>query len=308
MENLFKGCTNLSDLNGFEKLDTSKLDNINEMFVNCTNLIVANFSSFDLGRINQTKKIFQNNTSLQYVDLRNSRNINLSEIFSNDTINNNSDIKIILNEKEILREENKNYEKWIRPSSNFTMTCKKGNHTENTEECKECNINSLECSDCYDGYFLTNSKIFTKKRCRKCNKDCKNKCYDDENGKIICNPDETDLFTNYDEEDSSFEDSSDGVSRRCLLSIELPPTKFISKEELQTTDLSSKELITKNLRTLALPKNELTDLQTNISPIKNNQNNDFLTKDLSASELARKDLSSNELPKTDQKDKKDKKD
>jgi hypothetical protein len=299
MENLFTGCTNLSDLNEFEKLDTSKLENINEMFVNCTNLIDVNFPSLDLSRITQKENIFQNNTSLKYVDLSNSRNIILSEIFSNDTINNNSDIKIILNEKERLREENKNYEKWIRPSSNFAMTCKKGNNTENTEECRECsNINGLECSDCYDGYFLTNSKIFTKKRCRKCNKDCKNKCYDDENGKIICNPDETDLFTNYDEEDSSFEDSSDGVSRRCLLSIELPPTKFISKEELQTTDLSSKELITKNLRTLALPKNELTDLQTNISPIKNNQNNDFLTKDLSASELA----------KTDQKDKKDKKD
>ena len=188
------------------------------------------------------------------------------------------------------------------------MTCIIGDN----DKCKNCSNNSildnsiLDCGRCNEGYFLTNSAIFTKQRCRNCKNKCNNDCYDDENGIITCYSGEKDFNTNSEEVYSDISDSSEelieGTSRRYLLSIELPLKKFISKAELNTSDFSSKELITQNLSSLSLPKNELTELSKDISHI---QNNDFLTKDLSANELARKDLSSNELSKTDQKDKKD---
>ena len=309
MENMFKGCTNLSDLKGFENLDTSKLENINEMFVDCTHLIFVNFPSLDFSRIKQKNNIFQNNTSLQYVDLRNSININISEIyemFKDGFCNNKSDTKIIINDEDFSN-QNETIKDCLINSTELEMTCKKGSN----EECKECssNINtSLDCRECNEGYFLTNSAIFTKKRCRKCDECNNNKCYDDENGKISCYPEETETYFNTDNEEkdtdiydiySSSDDSTEGLSMRYLLSIELPSTKFISKAELKTTDFSPKELITQNLDSLVLPKNELTELQTDISHI---QNNDLLTKDLSSNKIAKKDLSSNELSKKDKKE------
>ena len=180
--------------------------------------------------------LFQNNTSLKYVDLSNSININISEIFGDDFFEKNKNTKIILSKVDFLNQQNGNLkDRLLTNSTGLNMTCRIGNN----EECQNCsNNNILDCGECNDGYFLTNSAIFTKKRCRKCDECNNNKCYDDENGKISCYPEETETYFNTDNEEkdtdiydiySSSDDSTEGLSRRCLLSIESPPTKFISK-------------------------------------------------------------------------------
>ena len=91
MDSLFKGCSNLLDLPGFENLDTSLMENISEMFVDCQNLSFVNLSSFDLSKIKGTNRIFDNNPSLKYIILRQSDNNNntLSKINNNNNTNRN---------------------------------------------------------------------------------------------------------------------------------------------------------------------------------------------------------------------------
>ena len=229
------------------------------------------------------KEILPGNNQIKFKTSKNSPNKNMEEL-NREYFKENKNIKIILTDEQISNQNQTIKVRLINSTEN--MTCIIGDN----DKCQKCSNNSstLNCGGCNEGYFLTKSTIFSKKRCRKCNDECNNNCYDDENGKISCYPDEKDFNTNsgevyYDISDSS-EYLTEEPSRRYLLSIELQQTKFISKVELNTTDFSSKELITQNLSSLSLPKNELTELSKDISHI---QNNDFLTKDLSENEFER---------------------
>ena len=92
MDGLFKGCNNLPGIIGLEQLDTSSLNNITGMFVNCGNIFYINLSSFDLDKIAEKENVFDNNSNLQYIDLRNSKNIinYINKIFNIEFIKKNN--------------------------------------------------------------------------------------------------------------------------------------------------------------------------------------------------------------------------
>ena len=100
MNSLFKGCSNLENITGLEIMDTFSVNNIEEMFDNCTSLAIVNLSSFNLDKIKNKNRIFNNNLSLKYVILSNSNNLNntLYTIFNSCYFqDNNSKLSIIVN-------------------------------------------------------------------------------------------------------------------------------------------------------------------------------------------------------------------
>ena len=96
MEFLFGGCVNLVNLKGFEKLDTSSLTKTAGMFIECSNLISVNLSSFKLDSISEQSGMFIENPSLETVDIGNSVDIN--SIFSSTE---NFKVKIITTSNEL---------------------------------------------------------------------------------------------------------------------------------------------------------------------------------------------------------------
>ena len=100
------------------------------------------------------------------------------------------------------------YSNWLDRSKVFSITCNKGEE----EKCKSCEKdNDLTCKDCNDGYFLTNSRIYSKNKCRKCKDEC-NKCHDDEYGEVFCDIDEPIDSSTTDENIDDSEDPSDSDS------------------------------------------------------------------------------------------------
>ena len=207
MKYLFKGCTSLSEIIGLENLNTSHLNTINGMFAGCKQLYYVNLSSFNLSNIKEKKWIFNKNDNLTYVDLRNSKNINISEIFREEFFEKNKDVITIFVDDNSILEYNK-YSNWLDRSKVFSITCNKGEE----EKCKSCEKdNDLTCKDCNDGYFLTNSRIYSKNKCRKCKDEC-NKCHDDEYGEVFCDIDEPIDSSTTDENIDDSEDPSDSDS------------------------------------------------------------------------------------------------
>ena len=76
MDFLFGGCKNLVNIKGFENLDTSSLQKTSGMFLECTNLISVNLSSFQLNNISEPNGMFIENPSLEKLDLGDTSNIN----------------------------------------------------------------------------------------------------------------------------------------------------------------------------------------------------------------------------------------
>ena len=76
MDFLFGGCNNLVNIKGFEQLDTSSLQKTAGMFIECSNLISVNLSSFQLSNISEQNGMFIDNPSLEKLDLGNASDIN----------------------------------------------------------------------------------------------------------------------------------------------------------------------------------------------------------------------------------------
>ncbi len=204
MKYLFKGCTSLSEIIGLENLNTSHLNTINRMFVGCEDLYYVNLSSFNLSNIKEKKLIFDENYSLKYVDLRNSKNIKISKIFKEEFFKDRN-VYIFVDDNSNL-EYNKS-SSWLHISQNFNIKCNKGEE----EKCKSCEDNNLTCYNCNDGYYLTNSRIYSKYKCRKCKDEC-NKCHDDEYGEVFCDIDELIDSSTTDENIEDSEEPSDSDS------------------------------------------------------------------------------------------------
>ena len=182
MDSLFEGCNNLVDIKGMEQLNTINLKNIQNMFVNCENLIFVNLSSFELEKIESNRKIFDNNPSLRYIDMSNSKyDNNLIPIFNQTYFNErNNDEKLLIRIKEVPESNNVS---WIEYKTNddvFNISCIIGEN----EKCKSCSKNNetlLNCQTCNKGYYLPYGytlNIYTNTKCRKCNDNC-NECEGD---------------------------------------------------------------------------------------------------------------------------------
>lgn len=165
MNSLFKGCSDLKKIIGLETIDTSSLDDIEEMFVNCINLTFVNLTSFNLDKIQKKNNTFDNNTSLKYVFLSNSNNLNktIYTIFNYISFqDNNKSLLIQDNEHSIINSE------WFDIiKKEEDITCVIGEN----EKCLECNnynnkIN-MDCKSCNQGYYLPPGNIFAKTKCRK---------------------------------------------------------------------------------------------------------------------------------------------
>jgi hypothetical protein len=143
MDSLFENCISLTDIIGIERFNTSSVDNISRMFYNCTDLIVANLSAFNIDTISNLKDTF-NNTNLKYIDLRNSYNATLIESILPPP---NDNLTVITNETIFKHEVCKKYN---CVSTIKNLECEIGNGY----KCNSCKFNSLECKDCNNGYFL----------------------------------------------------------------------------------------------------------------------------------------------------------
>ena len=80
MDFLFAGCNNLVKLTNFESLNTSSVKKTAGMFEDCTRLVTANLSAFDIDNIDESSGMFINNPSLRIVDLGNCSEAN--QLFS----------------------------------------------------------------------------------------------------------------------------------------------------------------------------------------------------------------------------------
>ena len=161
MDSLFKGCTSLSNIIGLENINTYSLNNITGMFNDCQSLRLVNLSSFKLDKIKLIDNIFDNNPSLKYIILNETKNITEIEykIFNKDFFDGSERIYINVN-----NESPQNY-------YNFSITCDKGDG----EKCKTCSNKTefdLNCETCNSGYYLPKYTYFTKTKCMKCEDNC----------------------------------------------------------------------------------------------------------------------------------------
>jgi len=153
MGSLFEGCTNLLDIKGIEDFDTSSLNNISRMFYNCTELILANLSAFNIDKIHNLNETFDNSSlNLRYIDLTNSSKVSsIINILSQ--INNN--LTVFINE-EMYHNHSKNLSNHMNNIAfkyNISyLECDKGNGS----KCNSCKAPpSLECEKCNVGYNLS---------------------------------------------------------------------------------------------------------------------------------------------------------
>ena len=179
MNSLFKRCHNLRNIIGLETIDTSSLDNIEEMFADCEDLSFVNLTSFNLDKIKNKNRTFDNNASLKYVILKNTNNLNstLYELFNSVYFNENkpniTNITIQVNGHSKI---NSTWFKFINKEEDFNISCDVGKN----EKCKICNndtnnkINNMNCEQCNDGYYLPHGNILSKTKCLKCEDNCFN--------------------------------------------------------------------------------------------------------------------------------------
>ena len=148
MDSLFENCISLTDILGIERFNTSSLNSISRMFYNCTDLIVANLSEFNIDKIYNINETFFNHKNLKYIDLRNS--LNDTKINNILPLSNNN-LTVIIN-KSISKENITNHTIYsiIYPSE-FELKCDKN---EKGYKCHTCKNNSFECENCNEGYDL----------------------------------------------------------------------------------------------------------------------------------------------------------
>ena len=105
MNSLFKGCYDLTNITGLEKLDTSFLDDIEGMFAYCKKLNEVDLSSFNLSKITNINNIFDNNESLEKIKLNNKSDEQyLNKIFNMNYFSNKTILIEINNHSENLSE------------------------------------------------------------------------------------------------------------------------------------------------------------------------------------------------------------
>ena len=287
MNNLFNGCKNLISINGLEKLNTSRLKNINEMFVDCEKLTLVNLSSFNLDNIKEKKNIFDNNPSLKYIDLRNSNNINISEMFNTNYFENKS-ISIIINEES---KNNNNFD-WI--DYKLEEECYIGDN----EKCKSCRINSVMCNDCNEGYYLPDDDRFSKTECIKCEEGCA-KCTGDGYHESSC----TDCMKGYininkiceknEEIETSFIPSS--IIQSTLIPSSQVTSTIISSSEINDTLISSSEINSTTISSTEINDTLISSSEINSTTISYTDINDTL---ISSSEINSTTISSPDINDT----------
>ena len=174
MDNLFEGCNNLVDIIGMEKLNTASLKSAKNMFVNCENLIFADLSAFELENIKEKSRMFDNNPSLRYIDMSNSKYINFITIFNFSYFGNrNNTEKLLIKGNELVFNifNNITWLKYIQKEDEFDISCTIGEN-EKCNNCSENNETLLNCETCNEGYYLPFGHMYTNTKCRKCGDNC----------------------------------------------------------------------------------------------------------------------------------------
>ena len=113
MNSLFKECYNLTNITGLEKLDTSSLDDIEGMFVDCKNITEVDLSSFNLSKITHKNIIFDNNESLKKVKLNNETKKEIINQIFNKTYFSNKNNNILIE----INDQSKKLEEYIENSN-----------------------------------------------------------------------------------------------------------------------------------------------------------------------------------------------
>ena len=176
MDFLFAGCDNLVELTNFESLNASSVRKTAGMFVDCTKLLSANLSAFDMDNVDEPSGMFINNPSLRVVDLGNCSDAN--QLFSTEsnfnlTIISSSEYSII-NESFFIGNISINKEF----NSNLFgggIYCEIGDGS----LCKECDDRpgyTRSCKSCNKGYYLPNINGILPTHCEECFEGC-NECY-----------------------------------------------------------------------------------------------------------------------------------
>ena len=175
MDNLFEGCSNLVDIKGMGNLNTASLKSVKNMFVNCENLIFANLSAFELENIREKSRMFDNNPSLKYIDMSNSKYISFLTIFNISYFDNRNNTEKLLIKVNLTLEQNDfnniTWFKYIQKEDEFDISCTIGEN----EKCKKCSENNetlLNCETCNEGYYLPFGHMYTNTKCRKCEDNC----------------------------------------------------------------------------------------------------------------------------------------
>ena len=184
MDFLFAGCDNLVELTNFESLNVSSVRKTAGMFVDCTKLLSANLSAFDMDNVDEPSGMFINNPSLRVVDLGNCSDAN--QLFSTEsnfnlTIISSSDYSII-NESFFIGNIS------INKEFNFNLFgggiyCDIGDGS----LCKECDDRpgyTRSCKSCNKGYYLPKINGILPTHCDECVEGC-NECYLEEESNFI---------------------------------------------------------------------------------------------------------------------------
>ena len=176
MDGLFYSCENLLEIKGIETLDTTKLNNISEMFAYCENLIFVNLSKFNFSDIINKENVFIDNENLQYIDFGNTTNISGTFQKEYNSSNNIIQSKNITNV--LFLNDNHNFD-WMNFRKENQYLYSICNNTKVENNCKECrnnnnNESNLYCESCNEGYYLPVNKYYSQIKCQKCDKKCKN--------------------------------------------------------------------------------------------------------------------------------------
>lgn len=177
MDFLFAGCQKLTEIKGFENLNTSSVTKTAGMFIECRNLIDLNLSAFVLDNIKEQSGMFIDNPSLKSIDIGNCTDV--TQLFS---IEDNYNIRIYSTNNNINMTGINGTFSFAFRYEYVETNCTIGEG----DLCKECN--NLKgrknlCGSCNEGYYLPKGIYYNPNKCLKNDEGC-NDCYAD---------DETDL-------------------------------------------------------------------------------------------------------------------
>ena len=67
MNNMFVGCTNLTEITGLEQFNTSNVEDMGGMFARCSRLTSLDLSSFDISNVINMGSMFLDSTNLTVI-------------------------------------------------------------------------------------------------------------------------------------------------------------------------------------------------------------------------------------------------
>lgn len=76
----FYGCNNLTEIRGLERLDTSKVTDMSQMFARCTALTTLDLTALDTSGVTNTRQMFNNCAALETLDLTGWNTANVTDM------------------------------------------------------------------------------------------------------------------------------------------------------------------------------------------------------------------------------------